>query len=70
MVSYSIAMALRILCLFLCFVFQGWWVLIPAAGVVVLPAVAVMLANITRAPGAQKGAASRPNLSSLTSGLK
>ena len=39
MVAYSISMALRLVCLFLCLVVPGWWVLIPAVGVIVLPIV-------------------------------
>jgi Protein of unknown function (DUF3099) len=61
-------MALRLVCLYLCFVVPGWWILIPATGVIVLPAIAVMLANITKAPGVQKAQSHRPNLSSLPSG--
>jgi uncharacterized membrane protein len=49
MVSYSIAMGLRVVCLYLCFVTPGWWILLPATGVVILPAVAVMMANIVKA---------------------
>jgi len=48
MVSYSIAMGLRVVCLYLCFVTPGWWILLPATGVVILPAVAVMMANIVK----------------------
>jgi hypothetical protein len=48
MVSYSIAMGLRVVCLYLCFITPGWWILLPATGVVILPAVAVMMANIVK----------------------
>ena len=70
MVSYAISMALRLVCLFLCFVVPGWWVLIPATGVIVLPAIAVMLANVTHAPGVKKATAHTHNRPSLTSGLQ
>lgn len=68
MVSYTISMALRLVCLYLCFVVPGWWILIPAFGVIVLPAVAVMVANVVHAPGSQQGSTIRPNLSSLPPG--
>ncbi len=61
-------MALRLVCLYLCFVVPGWWILIPAFGVIVLPAIAVMFANVVHAPGAQKNASATLNLSSLPSG--
>lgn len=70
MVSYTISMALRLVCLYLCFVFQGWWVLIPATGVIVLPAIAVMLANVVSAPGSQATTKSVLNLPSIGSGRK
>ncbi|MEN9740860.1 MAG: hypothetical protein RLZ72_1126 [Actinomycetota bacterium] len=63
-------MALRLVCLFLCFVVPGWWVLIPVIGVIVLPAIAVMLANVTHAPGVKKATAHTNNRPSLTSGLQ
>ena len=68
MVSYTISMALRLVCLYLCFIVPGWWILIPAFGVIVLPAVAVMVANVVHAPGSQQGSTIRPNLSSLPPG--
>lgn len=70
MVAYAISMALRVVCLFLCLVVPGWWVLIPAAGVIILPAVAVMLANIVRAPGVKKANTHTDNRPSLSSGLQ
>lgn len=54
MVSYSIAMGLRIVCLYLCFVTPGWWILLPATGVVVLPAIAVVLANVVKSTSWQQ----------------
>lgn len=54
MVSYTIAMIARLVCLALCLVVPGWWVLIPAAGVILLPAIAVMTANIVTAPDARR----------------
>ncbi len=45
MLKYSIAMGLRIVCIGLCFVTPGWWLLLPASGAVLLPYFAVMVAN-------------------------
>ncbi|MFM6968568.1 MAG: DUF3099 domain-containing protein [Microbacteriaceae bacterium] len=67
MLWYSFSMALRLICLFLCFVVPGWWIVIPATGVVVLPLIAVALANVVKAPGARKTSSHVPNLSSLPS---
>ena len=68
MVSYTISMALRLVCLYLCFVVPGWWILIPATGVIVLPAIAVMLANVVSAPGSQSTTKHIRNLPSIGSG--
>ncbi len=69
MVSYSIAMGLRIVCLYLCFVTPGWWILIPATGVVVLPAVAVVLANVVKQTTAQRSTKRFDVQRSLSDGL-
>ena len=45
MVKYSVAMGLRLVCIGACFVAPGWWLLLPAAGAVVLPYLAVVVAN-------------------------
>lgn len=45
--QYLIAMGVRTLCILACFFVPGWWVLIPLTGAVVLPYLAVMLANVT-----------------------
>lgn len=45
MVKYSVAMGLRLVCIGLCFVTPGWWLLLPAAGAVLLPYFAVIVAN-------------------------
>jgi hypothetical protein len=49
MLKYTIAMTVRFVCIGLCLFVPGWWVLIPAAGAIVLPYVAVVIANTTRA---------------------
>ena len=45
MVRYSVTMLIRLLCIAACFFVEGWWLLVPAFGAVVLPYVAVVLAN-------------------------
>ncbi len=47
---YLIAMAIRLVCIGLCFVVQGWWLAVFAAGAVVLPYLAVVLANVGHEP--------------------
>jgi len=57
MVRYAVAMSIRMVCLIACFFVQGWWLLVPAFGAIVLPYVAVVLAN-ARSGGA--GVVERP----------
>jgi Protein of unknown function (DUF3099) len=46
MIKYVVAMSLRLVCFFVaCLVPLSWWTLIPIAGAVILPYVAVVLAN-------------------------
>ncbi|MEX2441253.1 MAG: DUF3099 domain-containing protein [Pontimonas sp.] len=45
MVKYSAAMGVRLVCIGLCFVTPGAWLLVPAAGAVLLPYLAVVAAN-------------------------
>jgi hypothetical protein len=46
MIRYSIAMGIRVVCVFACLFVQGWWLIIPILGAIVLPYVAVILANV------------------------
>lgn len=46
MVRYSITMGIRLVCIALCLVVHGWWLLVFAAGAVFLPYIAVILANV------------------------
>jgi uncharacterized membrane protein YdbT with pleckstrin-like domain len=48
-VHYSIAMAVRVVCVILCVFVTGWWLVLPIFGAIVLPYVAVVLANVTTA---------------------
>ncbi|MFD5277742.1 DUF3099 domain-containing protein [Pseudarthrobacter sp. NPDC058362] len=45
MVKYALAMGIRMVCLILIFVVDGWFKLIPVAGAVFLPWIAVIIAN-------------------------
>lgn len=45
MLKYSLAMGIRVVCIGLCLVTPGWWLIIPAAGAVFLPYFAVVIAN-------------------------
>lgn len=53
MVKYSVTMGIRLVCIFVCFLVPGYWIIIPAIGAVVLPYIAVVLANVSggRRPG-------------------
>ncbi|MGX5680471.1 DUF3099 domain-containing protein [Schumannella luteola] len=50
MTRYLIAMGIRTLCVILCFFVQGWWLVLPILGAVVLPYVAVVIANASTRP--------------------
>jgi hypothetical protein len=58
MIQYSLAMAIRLVCLAACFLTPGWWVLLPAAGAMLLPLLAVLIANAVQPP--QLGQVTRP----------
>lgn len=47
MLKYSVTMGIRLLCIVACFFVPGYWVIIPAVGAMVLPYIAVVLANVT-----------------------
>lgn len=47
MLRYTVAMSIRMLCLVACLIVPGWWIIIPAVGAVVLPYIAVVLANVS-----------------------
>jgi hypothetical protein len=56
MIKYSIAMGVRIVCIGLCFVTPGWWLLLPATGAVLLPYFAVLVANqVVKTPSTAEG---------------
>ncbi len=45
-IKYALAMSIRVLCVLACVWVRGWWLLIPAAGAVFLPYIAVVIANV------------------------
>ena len=45
MIKYSIAMGIRMICILLMLVVQGWWLLVCAIGAIMLPYIAVVIAN-------------------------
>jgi hypothetical protein len=45
MLKYSLAMGIRLACIGVCFLVEGWWLLLPAFGAVFLPYFAVVTAN-------------------------
>lgn len=45
MIHYTVTMVIRLICIALCLVVQGWWLLVFAAGAIFLPYIAVILAN-------------------------
>jgi hypothetical protein len=51
MIQYGIAMGIRVLCVIACFFVQGWWLFVPIIGAVVLPYIAVVLANVGQQGG-------------------
>jgi hypothetical protein len=50
MIRYGIAMGIRVVCVIACFFLHGWWLLVPLAGAVFLPYIAVVLANVGSNP--------------------
>ncbi|MDO7881942.1 DUF3099 domain-containing protein [Antiquaquibacter soli] len=50
MLRYAIAMGIRTVCVILCFFVQGWWLVLPILGAIVLPYVAVVIANASSRP--------------------
>lgn len=45
MIKYTVMMCIRLVCIALCLVVEGWWLLVCVVGAVVLPYVAVVVAN-------------------------
>lgn len=45
MVKYTVAMIIRVVCIFAMLFVEGWWLLVAAIGAIFLPYFAVILAN-------------------------
>lgn len=45
MIKYTVAMTIRVACIFAMLFVQGWWLAVFAAGAIFLPYIAVVLAN-------------------------
>lgn len=50
MIKYSVAMGIRIVCIVLMLIVQGWWLFVFAAGAIFLPYFAVVIANVGSNP--------------------
>ena len=50
MIKYTVAMAIRMICFVVALFIHNWWSLIPIAGTIILPYVAVVLANTVVQP--------------------
>jgi hypothetical protein len=52
-IKYVVAMSVRLVCIFLAVFLQGWWILIFGLGAVILPYIAVVLANSVVRPNSE-----------------
>lgn len=59
-VMYSVTMGIRVLCIIACVFVTGWWQLVCLLGAVVLPYIAVVLANVARTKSAEEPEAPGP----------
>ncbi|MGO4103187.1 DUF3099 domain-containing protein [Leifsonia sp. YAF41] len=50
MIKYSITMGIRVVCILLMLFVQGWWLVVCAIGAIVLPYIAVVIANVHADP--------------------
>ena len=50
MVKYSITMGIRFVCIIAMLFVQGWWLVLCAAGAIVLPYFAMIIANVASKP--------------------
>jgi len=66
MIKYTVAMLVRLACIGACFVVEGWWLLLPALGAVILPYFAVILATSVT-PKPPTGGPLRPGTMSVVS---
>ncbi|HWK19648.1 MAG TPA: DUF3099 domain-containing protein [Microbacteriaceae bacterium] len=59
-VMYSVTMSIRVVCIIACIFVPGWWQLVCLAGAVVLPYIAVVLANVSKTHVAEEPEAPGP----------
>ncbi|WP_158864286.1 DUF3099 domain-containing protein [Leifsonia sp. AG29] len=50
MIKYSVAMGVRVVCLFAAILAPGWWAAVPIIGAIFLPYFAVVIANVSVEP--------------------
>jgi hypothetical protein len=50
-VKYTVAMTIRVVCIVFMIFVEGWWLLLCAAGAILLPYFAVIIANAVRVGG-------------------
>jgi ABC-type multidrug transport system fused ATPase/permease subunit len=50
MIKYSVAMALRMVCIIAMLFVTGWWLVLCVAGAILLPYFAVVIANVSGPP--------------------
>lgn len=50
MIKYSITMGIRVVCIIMMLFVQGWWLLVFALGAILLPYIAVVIANVHADP--------------------
>ncbi|HWL01393.1 MAG TPA: DUF3099 domain-containing protein [Microbacteriaceae bacterium] len=59
-ITYTVTMAIRVVCVVACLFVTGWWQLLCLAGAVVLPYIAVVLANVSKTKVAEEPEAPGP----------
>jgi hypothetical protein len=50
MIKYSVTMGIRVVCIVMMLFVQGWWLLVFALGAILLPYIAVVIANVHADP--------------------
>ena len=58
MIKYSVAMGIRVVCIFVAVLVPGWWAAVPLMGAIFLPYFAVVIANVSSDP--RRGEVQRP----------
>jgi len=50
MIKYTVAMSVRTVCVILLVFVRDWWIIVVAAGAIILPYIAVVVANVGARP--------------------